>query len=103
MKNIRALIVVSLVISWLGWGTLSASFRTAAAHQAPRIRIVEAQRDEIASGVIVLENARELRLKISPCDDRSDIVVFAAPFVKTKITPVRCGAQTVERYQVQRK
>lgn len=62
--------------------------------------IIEARPGDVASGVIVLENERELRLKTDPCND-GEVVVFRSPFAKTPVARAECSGKVFERVQVQ--
>lgn len=63
----------------------------------------EAQRGDIASGVVVMETPTELRLQTSPCTPGGHVVLFYAPYVKTKVGNIRCGSQVLDRIQVEKR
>lgn len=64
--------------------------------------VIQARPRDVASGVIVLENERELRLKTDPCND-GDVVVFRSPFTKTPVARAECGGRVFERVQVEQR
>jgi hypothetical protein len=63
-------------------------------------RVLEAGRDDIATGAVILDTGAELRLNTSPCGGSGDIVVFYAPYTKSRVGALRCGSTVIERYQV---
>jgi hypothetical protein len=65
--------------------------------------VTEAKRDDVASGVIVLETPTEIRVNITPCSNAGNVVVFYQPFNKVKLGTVTCGSRTLDRFQVEKR
>jgi hypothetical protein len=66
-------------------------------------RTIAARPGDVASGVVVLESPRELRLRVDPCRE-SDVVVFYAPFTKSRLGAGTCGnGQAFDRFQVEQR
>lgn len=65
-------------------------------------RIRESKPGDIATGVIVFEDRRQLRLDASPCSATEDkvIVVFRPPYKKVPIGRVPCKDKTYAKTQV---
>jgi hypothetical protein len=63
-------------------------------------RVIEAGRDDIATGAVILDTGAELRLNTSPCGGNANVIVFYAPYTKSRIGTLRCGSQVIDRYQV---
>jgi hypothetical protein len=83
--------------------SLASTDRTRVPGPGQQSEVIEARPGDIASGVLIKDTVSEVRLKTSPCDENSTVVVFYAEYIKTKIGQVTCGAQTLDRYQVEKK
>jgi len=83
------------VTACLLWASLAASALAAQ-------RLQDAKAGDIATGVILLEDQRQLRLDASPCAGTQDkvIVLFRPPYRKVPMPNVNCNGRTYTRVQV---
>ena len=96
LRSACALMAISLT-------TLGTLHRARAESARQQQRAVEAQKGDIANGIVGLEDQKQLRLNTDPCNAKSDVVIFYPPYTKTKVGPVKCGDAVLERYQVEKK
>jgi hypothetical protein len=62
----------------------------------------QAKPGDIATGVVIYDDDRSLRIDISPCSKSEDkiIIVFRRPYQKVALGNVSCKDKTYERVQV---
>ena len=65
-------------------------------------QVREAQRGDIAAGVVILEDQRQLRLDATPCNptEKKTIIVFRAPYKKVTLGNVTCNNTAYVKVQV---
>ncbi len=86
--RIRAALAMSLL--------LMAEFES----RAQRVR--DAHTGDIAAGVVILEDQRQLRLDATPCKSTADktIIVFKPPYKKVPLGKVTCNDKIFVKVQV---
>jgi hypothetical protein len=85
----------AIVAVYLLWACVAASELAAQ-------RLQEAKAGDIATGVILLEDQRQLRLDASPCARTQDkvIVLFRSPYKKVPMPNVNCNGRPYTQVQV---
>jgi hypothetical protein len=85
----------TIVTAYLFWASLAAS-------QLAAPRLQQAKAGDIATGVILLEDQRQLRLDAAPCARTQDkvIVLFRSPYKKVPVPKVNCNGRLYTRFQV---
>jgi hypothetical protein len=65
-------------------------------------RIREAKAGDIATGVVIFEDQRQLRIDATPCGRTEDkiIILFRPPFKKIPLGTVNCPSKSYTRVQV---
>jgi len=65
-------------------------------------RIREAKAGDVATGVVILEDQRQLRLDATPCNKTEDktVILFRPPYRKVMLGKVNCPTKSYARVQV---